>query len=421
MGALRGLYDQFVLRFVVLNDRLRTWRFRLLAALLWDVLVIVVVGDFARARWKLHLWNPEHWRTLERLWLDTGNGRGGFNDDFVATAAIAAIAIGIGTLAMPFVKSEDFFETIGEKLGALFGKLPAMFSRGSQRNAEAAGRKEPVAVNPAFLRTPAEPAAPAPTPASRPADPPPSIAAVPPQEEKQEAKVKPVEVPVAVETPQEPPLVETVTEQDLSGFDTVLDMFAPTWGAPPAVSTETLLDILEEMLKKAGYRILANIVMRPGRAWNFVALAADRILLVMVDDVAHGPWTGDETGDLVASSNWYVQGDPDAPEHPSPVLEAAKLAEEFWAKAETALPGFERSSLRPVVILTEAFIEDAESRKEVWDGMGVSVMCMPDLPGFPSNSGPKATFDEFRPDEVEAGDPANHHRLAELFGAVISV
>lgn len=169
----------------------------------------------------------------------------------------------------------------------------------------------------------------------------------------------------------------------------------------PAAAPSVSGGSVSEIISKAGYRLISDARIS-GKPVSFVGVAQDHILLCLVDAEA-GDWLADEERFNDEEPLWFSESN----HRISPVRNILNARDALMPKLTGDARGLD---VRPMVVVKQGTIINAEDMFEVWDGLNVAVCRF-------ENGGPS----EIRPlneavSKVEAPDDDIYRDVASALG-----
>lgn len=133
---------------------------------------------------------------------------------------------------------------------------------------------------------------------------------------------------------------------------------------PSSPSSSSAGGSIADIISKAGYRLISD-VKAAGKPVNFVGVADDHLLLCLVDSEP-GDWLADEERFNDEEPLWFSESN----HRISPVRVILNVRDALMPKLTGCARGLE---IRPMVIVKQGTIINAEDMFEVWEGLRVSV------------------------------------------------
>ena len=144
------------------------------------------------------------------------------------------------------------------------------------------------------------------------------------------------------------------------------ETFAPVAQKTPAPATSSassggsILDIL----RSAGYRLISDAKIA-GKKIDFVAMAADHILLCLIDSES-GDWLADEERFNDEEPLWFSESN----HRISPVRVVLNARDSLSSQLSGSARGMD---IKAMVVIRQGTIISAEDMFEVWNGLNVTV------------------------------------------------
>lgn len=151
---------------------------------------------------------------------------------------------------------------------------------------------------------------------------------------------------------------------------------APKKETPKPKTTTTSGGTIEDILLSAGYKLIQNAKIS-GKPVDYIGVSEDHILLCLVDS-EHGDWLADEERFNDEEPLWFSESN----HRISPVRIILNARDALMPQLSGKARGME---IKPMVIVKQGTIINAEDMFEVWDGLNVSV----------------CRFDEGGPEEIQ--------------------
>lgn len=132
----------------------------------------------------------------------------------------------------------------------------------------------------------------------------------------------------------------------------------------PSHSSSASGGSISEILSKAGYRLISDVKIS-GKTVDYVGVADDHLLLCLVDSEA-GDWLADEERFNDEEPLWFSESN----HRISPVRVILNARDALLPKLTGKARGLD---VRPMVVVKQGTIINAEDMFEVWEGLHVSV------------------------------------------------
>lgn len=175
------------------------------------------------------------------------------------------------------------------------------------------------------------------------------------------------------------------------------ELTQPVQKAGSAVSGGSVMDIL----RSAGYRLIADAKIA-GKKLDFVAVSANHLLLCLIDSES-GDWLADEERFNDEEPLWFSESN----HRISPVRVVLNAKDALAPMLTGAARGME---IRPMVVIRQGTIINAEDMFEVWNGLNVTVCRFED--GGPN----EITALQSAVSSVAAPDDGLYHSISGILG-----